>query len=171
MAEEPSPGRLRPTSARLLAGAAVAGLVSGWFGGALLEGTTAAVPNVPWTAVLVLVFAAATLGWLAWSTHRTVHRQRRWIDPHRAVYYLVLAKASSLVGALMAGVYLGFGARFLDDLAAPLPQERVLRAGLVTVAAVLVVVTALLLERSCRVPKPPEGDEDQEEEPHRESPS
>jgi hypothetical protein len=167
---EPPSGRLHPTSSRLLVGAGVVGLVTGWFGGALLERTTSVVPNVPWTAVLVLLFAAAVLGWLAWSTYRTVHRQRRWIDPHRAVYYLVLAKASSVVGALMAGVYVGFGARFLDDLAAPLPQERVLRAGLVAVAAALVVVTALLLERACRVPKPPEGEDEQEEEPHRESP-
>lgn len=167
---EPSPGRLRPTSAGLLVGAAAAGLVIGWFGGALLENSTAAVPNVPWTSMLVLLFAAAVLGWMAWSTYRTVHRQRRWIDPHRAVYYLVLAKASSVVGALMAGLYVGFGARFLDDLAAPLPQERVLRAGLVAVAAVVVVVAALLLERACRVPKPPEGEEDQGDEPDRESP-
>jgi hypothetical protein len=155
----------------MLAGTVAAGLVIGWFGGALLERTTAVVPNVPWTSVLVLVFAAAVLGWLAWTTYRTVHRRRRWIDPHHAVYYLVLAKASSVVGALMAGTYVAFGARFLDDLAAPLPQERVLRAGLVAGAAVLVVVTALLLERACRVPKTPEGDDGEEEQPHRESPS
>lgn len=167
MAQEPEPGGLRPTSAKLLAGVAVAGLALGWFGGALLERTMRAVPTVPWTAVLVLLFAAAVLGWTAWTTWRTIHRQRRWIEPHRAVNYLVLAKASSLVGALVAGGYVGFGARFLDALPAPLPQERVVRAGLVAVAAVLVLVTALLLERACRVPKGPdeEGEDRDDESP------
>jgi hypothetical protein len=161
---ETPPGSVRPTSARLLLGAVAAGAALGWFGGALLERSTAAVPTVPWTSVLVLVFAAAVLGSLAWNTWRTVHRQRRWIEPHRAVSYLLLAKASSLVGALVAGGYVAFGARFLDDLTAPLPQERVVRAGLVALAAVLVVATALLLERACRVPKRPEEDEDEDEE-------
>jgi hypothetical protein len=164
VAQETPPGSVRPSSARLLLAAVVAGAVIGWFGGALLERTTAVVPTVPWSSVFVLVFAAAVLGSLAWSTWRTVHRQRRWIDPHRAVSYLLLAKASSLVGALVAGGYLAFGARFLDDLAAPLPQERVVRAGLVALAAAAVVTTALLLERACRVPGGPD-EEDERGEP------
>jgi hypothetical protein len=151
---------VRPTSARLLVGAAVAGLLLGWVGGALLERTQGAAPTVPWTSASVLVLGAVMLGWAAWSTWRTVHRQRRWIDPNRAVSYLLLAKASSLAGALVAGAYVGFGALFLDDLSAPLPQERVLRAGVAAFAAVLVVVAALLLERACRVPKGPEDDDE-----------
>jgi small-conductance mechanosensitive channel len=161
VAQDSPPGSVRPTSARLLLTGAAVGAVVGWFGGALMERAGAVVPTVPWTSVFVLLFAAAVLGALAWSTWRTVHRQRRWIDPHRAVSYLLLAKASSLVGALVAGGYLAFAARFLDDLAAPLPQQRVLRGGLVALAAVVVVVTGLLLERACRVPKGPDEDEDE----------
>lgn len=160
MAQDPSPGRVHPTKARLLLSGAGAGLVLGWFGGALAERALPVAPSVPWTSVLVLLFAAAVLGWGAWSTWNTVHRRRERMDPHRAVYFLVLAKASSLVGSLVAGVYLGYGARFLDDLSAPLPQERVLRAALVVAAAALVVATALLLERACRVPRPPDADQD-----------
>jgi len=158
VANEPAPGRVRQTRIAVLLAAAVVGLVAGWFGGALLERSDGVAPTVPWTSVGVLVFGAAVLGATAWSTWRTIHRQRRWIDPHKAVNRLVLAKASAVVGALMAGLYAGYGARFLDDLGAPLPQERVIRAGLVVVAAVLVVVTALLLEHACRVPKPPEDE-------------
>lgn len=159
----PAPGRVRPTSGWLLAGAAFVGLVAGWFGGLLLERGSGVAPTVPWTSVFVLVFAAAVLGWTAFSTWRTVHRRRAWIDPHRAVNYLVLAKASSLVGALVAGGYVGFGALFLDDLAAPLPQERVMRSGFVAGAAVLVLVAGLLLERACRVPRGPEDEESEED--------
>jgi hypothetical protein len=156
VAQESPPGHVRPTSWRVLLAAAAVGLVGGWFGGALLEGSAGAAPTVPWTSVGVMAFAAAVLGTTAWSTWRTIHRQRRWIEPHQAVNRLVLAKASALVGALMAGAYVGFGARFLDDLSAPLPQQRVLRAGLVAATAVLVTVAALLLERACRVPKAPD---------------
>lgn len=168
MVQEPAPGSVRPTSARLLVAAALAGLVVGWFGGTLLERTQGAAPTVPWTSVLVLLFAAAALGWTAWGTWRTIHRQRRWLEPHQAVNRLVLAKASSLVGALVAGVYVGYGALFLDDMSAPLPQERVIRSGLVAVAAGLVLVTGLLLERACRVPKGPEDvDTDVDADPDR----
>jgi hypothetical protein len=165
VAQETPPGVVRPTSWRVLLAAAAVGGVFGWFGGALLEESTGAAPTVPWTSVVVMVFAAAVLGATAWSTWRTIHRQRRWIEPHQAVNRLLLAKASALVGALMAGAYGGFGARFLDDLSAPLPQQRVLRAGLFVVAAVLVVVAALLLERACRVPKAPDEKEGEEDEP------
>jgi hypothetical protein len=160
VAKEPEPGRVRPTRITVLLAAAAVGVVVGWFGGALLERSDGVAPSVPWTSVGVMVFAAAVLGATAWSTWRTIHRQRRWIDPHKAVNRLVLAKASALVGALMAGLYAGYGARFLDDLAAPLPQQRVIRSGLVVLAAVLVVVAALLLEHACRVPKPPEDERD-----------
>ncbi|MDQ4008487.1 MAG: DUF3180 domain-containing protein [Actinomycetota bacterium] len=158
MTEEPSPGWVRPTSVGVLLTALVVGLALGWFGGALLERTQPVVSTVPWTSVGVMAFAAAVLGATAWSTWRTIHRQRRRIEPHQAVNRLMLAKASALVGALVAGGYLAFGARFLDELSAPLPQERVLRSALVAAAAVLVVVAALLLERACRVPKAPRGD-------------
>ncbi len=160
MAKEPEPGRVRPTRITVLLAAAAVGLVVGWFGGALLERADGVAPTVPWSSVGVLVFGAAVLGATAWSTWRTIHRQRHWIDPHKAVNRLVLAKASALVGALMAGLYAGYGARFLDDLHAPLPQERVIRSGLVMLAAVLVVVAALLLEHACRVPKPPDDEKE-----------
>ena len=160
MAKEPEPGRVRPTRIAVLVATAAVGLIVGWFGGALIERSDGVAPNVPWSSVWVMVFAAAFLGATAWSTWRTIHRQRHWIDPHKAVNRLVLAKASALVGALMAGLYAGYGARFLDDLTAPLPQERVIRSGLVLLAAVLVVVTALSLEHACRVPKPPEDERD-----------
>jgi hypothetical protein len=162
VAQEPAPGRVRPTTPGLLVGTAVVGLVLGWFGGGLLERGQGIAPTVPWTSVFVLLFAAAVLGSAAWNTWRTIHRQRRWIEPHRAVNLLVLAKASSLVGSLVAGVYAGFGALFLDDLTAPLPQERVVRSAAVAFAAVLVVVAALLLERACRVPKSPDAEEEDE---------
>jgi hypothetical protein len=89
----------------------------------------------------------------AYTTYRTVHRERRRLDPHRAVNFLMLAKASALMGALFSGGYLGFALQFVEDLEYPLPRERFVRALVAAVTGVVIVVSALLLERACRVPK------------------
>ena len=43
-----------------------------------------------------------------WRTWREVHVRRERLEPHRAVNRLVLARACALVGALVAGGYLGY---------------------------------------------------------------
>jgi sulfite exporter TauE/SafE len=90
---------------------------------------------------------------LAYSTYRTVHRERRRIDAQRAVNLLLIAKASALTGALVAGGYVGFGLQFIDQLDVALPRERVIRSASAAVAGILIVVAGLLLERACRVPR------------------
>lgn len=154
-------GRLQPTRLRVLFGVAGAGLVVGWFGVPYLRQADIGVPTVPWTPVLVLLFAAAVLGGTAWQTWSVIHRQRRRMEPHRAVNFLVLAKASVLVGALVAGVYAGYGLHYIDDLAFEAPAQRVLRSGVAVLAGALIVVAGLLLEKACMVPGA--GAEEEEE--------
>lgn len=157
------PGRLHPTRLRTLVGIAAAGLVIGWFGVPLLRQTTGSVPSVPWTSVGTLLFAAAVLAGMAWQTWRQLQHKRGWMDPHRAVNFLVLAKASVVVGALVAGTYAGYGLHYVDDLAYDAPAQRALRSGLAAVAGVLIVAAGLWLERACKVPEPDEEpDEDVE---------
>lgn len=65
----------------------------------------------------------------------------------------VLAKASSAGGAVLLGVYGGLLSWTLprrDELAAS--EQDALVAGLSAVACLALVVAALLLERSCRLP-------------------
>lgn len=154
------PGRVRTTRPGVLAALAVAGAVLGWYAVPLLDRIRGVVPAVPWSAVLVLAGTAALLLGAAFWTHRTIHRRRARMDPRRAVNLLVLAKASALVGALVGGGYLGFGAQFLDSLDIALPRQRVVRSGLAAAAAVLVCVGGLLLERACRVPRDPDDLDD-----------
>jgi sulfite exporter TauE/SafE len=90
---------------------------------------------------------------LANSTYRTLHRERRVMDVQRAVRFLLLAKASALVGAIVAGGYLGFALDFVGQLNVTLPEQRVIRSVCAAISAVLLVVGGLLLERACRVPK------------------
>ncbi len=145
-------GTIRPTRVRWLL---VAFVIGGGLGYELVPVSRWAgvvPPVVPWTSVVVLVAIAVLVLVLANSTYRTVQRDRRYINPHRAVRYLLLAKASAWVGAVVAGGYLGFASQFVDALDIPLPHDRFVRSLCAAVAALVIVVAGLLLERACRVP-------------------
>lgn len=160
MTDDP-PGRVHTTSATALAGAGVLGLLLGSSVRPLVERAGGIAPAVPWLSVITLLFLAALLGALAFDTHRTLHVRHERMDPARAVALLVLGKACALAGAIVAGGYLGYGLSFLSSWEAALPRERVVRSGLVVLAAAAVAVTALLLERACRVPTDPDDDPDE----------
>lgn len=144
---------LRRTSPVVLAVVTVLGIIGGRSIRIIAEATDRVAPTVPWAAPLVLFFLAAVLGERAWSTYQNLHRDRRTIHSAFAVKLLALAKASALVGALIAGTYLGYALSFADSLDAALPRERFVRSLVAVVAAALVVTAALLLERACEVPK------------------
>lgn len=152
-------GRVSTTPATTLAAAAVIGFVCGAAVRPVVERAGGIAPTVPWSAVVTLGFLAAVLGGLALGTHRALHVRHERIEPSRAVALLVLAKASAIAGALVAGAYLGFGLSFLGSWEVALPRQRVIRSGLATLTAVVVVVTALLLERACRVPTDPDEEQ------------
>jgi high-affinity Fe2+/Pb2+ permease len=59
------------------------------------------------------------------------------------------------VGALVAGGYAGYAVSWLGS-EAELAHERMLRSALAAVAAGLVTLGGVLLERACRVRKDPE---------------
>lgn len=131
-------------------------LVGGMLGYALARITIAVngiAPQVQWTSVVVLLAAGAIVLVLANSTYRTLHRDRKRMDVHRAVRFLLLGKASALAGAIVAGGYLGFAVNFVNQLDVRLPQERVIRSVSAAIAAVVLAIAGLLLERACRVPQ------------------
>lgn len=147
---EPRPGSLRPTNGGTLALCGCLGLVGGWAYRWLVEQTGGVAPLVTWLQVLVLLFFAAALAAVAWTTWRQLQRDSTFLEPHRAVNRLVLAKASALVGALVAGGYAGYALSWLgrgDELA----DERMVRSGVAALAGVLILLAALTLERACRV--------------------
>ena len=153
-------GRIRTTRARSLLLLGGCGLVIGWFSVPVFEAIQTTPPTIGWQSVFALAFLAAVLLGTAWSTWRALHRLQRYIEPNRAVNLLVLAKASALVGALVAGAYLGFGAQFLDSLDIELPRQRAIRSGLAAVASLLMMVGGLLLERALKIPGEPEEKSD-----------
>lgn len=151
--QSPEQGTVRPTQIRSLIALFIVGGLLGYALARISIAVGGAAPQIQWSSVLILLAAAAMVLVLANSTYRTLHRDRRRMDVHRAVRFLLLAKASALVGAIVAGGYLGFGLEFVDQLDVRMPQERVIRSVSAAIAAILLVIGGLLLERACRVPK------------------
>jgi hypothetical protein len=148
--DEPEPsGRLRPTSPAGVACWGIVGLLTGW----LFHRAADHVPVVTWAPALALLLVAAILAGTAYATGRSVRYAERRLAAHQFVNRLLLARASAYVGALVAGGYLGYAVSWLG-LDADLARSRAVHSAAVGVAGVLVVVTALVLERACRVPNP-----------------
>ena len=148
--EERSGGHLTPASPTVLTVWAVIGLVGGWVFHRVAEAAWGIAPVVTWAQPLGLFLVAAILGGTAWATHRTLRVRHERLEPHRAVNRFVIARACSYVGALAAGAYVGYAVSWLG-VHAELADQRILRSAVAALGGVCVVITALLLERACRV--------------------
>ncbi|CAN5218303.1 hypothetical protein BH09ACT12_BH09ACT12_09210 [soil metagenome] len=144
-------GSLRPTSAAVLAGWAIAGLAGGWLVHPLTDrgGTP---PVITWTQPVLLLLVAAIVGAAAWATWRVVHVRHERLAPHQGFNRLVLARACAYVGALVGGGYLGYALSWVGD-EAELADQRLGRSLVAAGAGALIVIGSLLLERACRVRK------------------
>ncbi len=152
MTDAPGPGHVRPTSPGVLAGFVVVGLVAGWLIRPLYERMGWSALVVTWGQVVVLFFVAGIIATVAWSTWRTLQVRSEWLEPHRAVNRLLMAKSCALVGALVAGGYAGFAVSWLG-VEAELAGQRISRSLLAGLAGLLITSGALWLERACRVKK------------------
>ena len=145
---------MRPTSLSVLVVAGLAAAAVGWL---LLSAFYTQMPRLPWLPIIVLGTLAVVEATLAQNTAARIQRKpgAGRVDALAVARYAVLAKASSLAGALFAG----FSAGLLAWLA--LEPTRAARddvpAAIAGVAAALALVgAALWLERSCRVPDRPD---------------
>lgn len=147
---EPPSGSLRPTPPLTLVGWAVVGLVGGFAVQPLADRLGFVPPLVSLGQPLALLLLAAILGYVAWVTHRAVHVRHERLEAHQAVNRLVLARASGLVAAMVAGGYAGYALSWIGDPAEQ-AEERIIGSVAAGGCAVLAVVAAVLLERACRV--------------------
>ena len=153
MTEPPAPeqkGSLRPTQPWVLAAWAVVGLAGGWLVHPVAERISGTAPIVTWLQPLGLLLVAAILGGTAHATWQALQVRRVQLLPQQAVNRLVLARACAYVGALAAGGYLGYALSWVG-VDAELADQRLVRSLVAAAASVLIVVTALWLERACRV--------------------
>jgi hypothetical protein len=115
-------------------------------------------PRVGWGAATTLFVVAVVVGSLAWSTWQSLHKKHQRMTSDHAAKMLALSRSCVIVGALFAGGYGGFALAFVGDLDTPLGQERAVHGGVAALAGLVLLVTALLLERACRLPE----DDDEE---------
>jgi hypothetical protein len=137
--------------------AAVAWVVMGKFFGQI--------PDLTWLAGLTLAGLAVVEAVAARNTRARIERRPRAgaVHPLLVARLAVLAKASSLAGAIFAGAYGGIAAWALSERGRLHVADINLPPSIGGfVGALALVAAALLLERACRVPKGPD-DEDKDE--------
>jgi hypothetical protein len=153
---------MRPTRLGTLASVA---LVSGVLAYLLADNAYGSLPELPAGAPVPLAMVAVVELVLAKVVRDRVMRRpspdgrppRRPLHPVQVARAAALAKASSPAGALLLGLYGGlfaWTAPKAGSLAAA--SDDVVVSGLSALAAAGLVVAALLLERACRVPTPPD---------------
>ena len=158
---------MRPTTWRLLLLVAVAGFVLAWAALTVVENRTGMVPDVPWPSAVVLgVFGGSVLVTALALRPRLKRREgHRPVDPIVAARFAVLALACSRAGALFVGVYGAFLALALTDLSIDFRRHLALVSGACVLAALLLVLAGLVLERLLRLPEPPVGSRAEEPDP------
>jgi FtsH-binding integral membrane protein len=128
------------------------------------------IPDLTWFGGLTMAGLAAVEAVAAHNTRARIERRPRAgvLNPLLVARLAVLAKASSLAGAIFAGAYGGIAAWALSERDRLSVAERNLTPALVgLVGALALVAAALFLERACRVPKQPDEDEDDSSGPSR----
>jgi hypothetical protein len=149
---------VRRTRATTLIGLGLVGVVIGF----LLEmwvvagGLPVLVPPVSLPITLIAIAAVVLI--LAVPIRRAVlGRTKTRIDPFHATRVAVLAKASSLAGALLTGSGIGILAYELSRPVLPAVSS-VWLAGAATFGAAVLLAAGLVAERMCTLPPP--GDDD-----------
>jgi hypothetical protein len=123
-------------------------------------------PDVTWLAGLTMAGLAVVEGIAARSTRAKIERKPRSgvLNPLFVARLVVLAKASSLAGSLFAGAYGGIAAWALSERGRLEVANHNLPPSIGgVVGGLALVAAALILERSCRVPKQPEDEEGKRE--------
>ena len=160
---EPPRPSLRPTNAATLVVAALATAALSWM---MISRFYGSIPNLNWLPGLTLAGLAVVEGIAARNTKARIDRKPGTVpvNPLLVARFVVLAKASSLLGAIFAGAYGGIAAWALAERGhLTVAQQNLVPSIAGLVGALALAAAALWLERSCRVPKPP--DEPGREEP------
>jgi uncharacterized protein DUF3180 len=163
--EEPKPPQQQPTvgptnPATLVVAALVAAslawfLISEWYGQIFPK-------QLPWIPALTFALLALFEVVLANNTRARIARKpgRPRVEALLVARYVMLAKASSLAGAIFAGFFGGIVVWLLTELRLAAASRDLPPAIGAVVAALALIAAALWLEHSCRVPPSPDDKDD-----------
>ena len=142
---------MRPLNWRVLAAAF---LVSGAMGagGAFLALRGGEAPTrLPWTTLFVGIALGGAVLAAAWPIRQLKRGKRARIDPARAVKTAMLAQACAYAGALIGGMYGGFGAVLLRDWSHEPRREAAIAGGLAALGGLIMVAAGAVAEWWCRI--------------------
>lgn len=149
---------MKRTHATTLIGLGLAGVVIGFLleMGVVAGGLPVLVPPVSLPITLIAIAAIVVI--LAVPIRRAVlGRAKARIDPFHATRVAVLAKASSLSGALLTGSGIGILAYELSRPVLPTASS-VWLAAVATFGAAVLLAAGLVAERMCTLPPPSDDD-------------
>ena len=109
-------------------------------------------PQLPLLLAGLLLVMGAVVLFLAHRV-RSFVRGKRDMEPIAAARVVALTASAAYVGAIGAGVALGFGLLTIGYLDAPAPREAALIAGVTLVAAIACTIAGVIGQRWCRVPE------------------
>lgn len=150
---------MRPTRVSTLVVVAVVFAVLSWL---LLRAVYQHLPPLPWTGIPALLIAAVAETLIGRDLRARI-TGRRDLKPAAPLFVsrmVALAKASSLVGAMIAGFTAGFDIYLSGMLTAAVPRQDAVTAAVTFAAAIVLICAALYLEFCCRVPNVPDRDEE-----------
>jgi hypothetical protein len=150
---------VKPTRARTLVLIIVLTAAVTW---ALLTVVYSKLPPLTWTGVPALLLAAAAEAWTGRDLRARIAGRpgSKPAPPLFVARMVALAKASSLVAALLAGVSAGFIVYLPGLLGASTPRSDMITASVAFGSSLVLLAAALYLEYCCRVPKNPDRDRD-----------
>jgi hypothetical protein len=130
---------------------------------ALLTVGYSKLPPLSWTFVPALLIAAVAEAWTGHDLHARITGATGYkpVAPLFAARMVALAKASSQVAALIAGVAAGFCIYLSGMLDETTPRSDMIVSAVTFGAALALVVAALYLEYSCRIPEKSDRRDDQ----------
>jgi hypothetical protein len=153
--------RLAPTNPATLIVAALAAAAVGWI---MIARDYTDFPTLTFLPAIITAGLGALELIAAIATKSRIDRKPGTtpVNPLIVVRYVVLAKASSLVGALLGGFFGAVMIWLISERSRLAAAANDLPAAIGNViGAVILLVGALLLERACRVP--PRADEDSDD--------
>jgi hypothetical protein len=147
----------------------IAGIVAGIVVNLFLHLDYDSVPPLPALAGATFFVIAVIETWFAFSLRSRINRKPGTapIRALTAVRAVALAKASSLIGAVMVGAWLGVLVYVLpltDQVSVATGDTRSSIVGLVSAAAL--IAAGLWLEHCCRTPDDPDPDPDEANRPY-----
>ncbi|QDZ15140.1 DUF3180 domain-containing protein [Humibacter ginsenosidimutans] len=154
---------MRRTGAIPLIALGVIGVVIGYLLEIALVAAGASMLIPPVSLSITLVAIAVIVVLFAIPIRRAVHSKVRvHVDPFRAMRVAVLAKACSLVGALLTGTGVGI---VIYVLTRPIPatSDAVWLSVVAAVSAVILLVAGLIAEFFCTLPPPQDDDAERAE--------